>query len=281
MRLFNLHTHTTFCDGKSHPEDYVKEAVRLGFHTLGFSSHAPVPFANNFSIREDHLQEYARTVRALQEQYAAEISILLGLEIDYIPGVTKDFGIYSDTFSLDYTIGGIHLVRKPGDDNLWFIDGPWQETWDDGLQKIFHGDIREAVTAYYEQLNAMVMTQKPSIIAHFDKIKMHNRKRFFSGEESWYRELVKHSLGIIAEKGCIVEVNTRGLYKKRCDELYPGVEILEQILQLTIPVTLSSDAHKPEELAGYMPEAMTTLREIGFTHLMYFGEGKWRKQEMA
>jgi histidinol-phosphatase (PHP family) len=281
LKLFNLHTHSIFCDGKSYPEAYAKEALRLGFHTLGFSSHAPVPFTNNFSIRDDLLQEYAGAVCALKKQYAGQINILLGLEIDYIPGITRDFGFYTHALGLEYTIGGIHLVRKPGDDNLWFIDGPWQETWDEGLEKIFHGDIKEAVSTYYEQLNGMVMTQKPSIVAHLDKIKMHNRKRYFSGDESWYRDLVEKSLRLIAEKGCIIEVNTRGLYKKRCDELYPGTDILKQIKQMGIPVTLSSDAHRPEELAGYMTEAIDTLREIGFTHLSYFGEGGWRTQEMA
>ncbi len=37
-KLFNLHTHCHFCDGKAEPEAYVTEAITQGFHTLGFSS---------------------------------------------------------------------------------------------------------------------------------------------------------------------------------------------------------------------------------------------------
>ena len=36
----NLHTHTTFCDGKNTPEDVVKEAMERGFDIIGFSAHA-------------------------------------------------------------------------------------------------------------------------------------------------------------------------------------------------------------------------------------------------
>ena len=41
MAFFNYHTHTTYCDGKSTPEEIVLEAIRLGMDTIGFSGHAP------------------------------------------------------------------------------------------------------------------------------------------------------------------------------------------------------------------------------------------------
>jgi len=57
------------------------------------------------------------------------------------------------------------------------------------------------------------------------------------------------TLGMIRNAGSIVEVNTRGLYKKRSDSLFPGPAILKKILALGIPITISSDAHKPHELS--------------------------------
>ena len=46
----NYHTHCTYCDGKDPLEAFVAEAERLHFGQLGFSSHAPVPFENEFGI---------------------------------------------------------------------------------------------------------------------------------------------------------------------------------------------------------------------------------------
>jgi histidinol-phosphatase (PHP family) len=281
MNLFNLHTHSYFCDGKEEPEAYVNQAIERGFHTLGFSSHAPVPFENNFSLKEEKMDEYFSTIRALDKKYKDKINILLSMEIDYIPGITRAFAEFSKAGNLDYTIGGVHLVRNKDLEKLWFIDGSKQETYDDGLQKLFNGHIRKGVEAYYGQIREMVATQKPDIIAHLDKIKMHNKNRYFSEGEGWYKDLVWKTLKYIAsESNCIVEVNTRGLYKKRSDTFFPSPAILEQVHHLKIPVTLSSDAHQPQELNGYYDEALKLLKEIGFKELVCFDKKGRIKQRI-
>jgi histidinol-phosphatase (PHP family) len=281
MNLFNLHTHSYFCDGREAPEEYVKQAVELGFHTLGFSSHAPVPFENTFSLKEEKVQDYISTIKDLGTKYKHKINILLSMEIDFIPGITRNFAEFKSAGKLDYTIGGVHLVKNREEKDLWFIDGARQETYVDGLNKIFAGNPRKGVEAYYHQIIEMVVTQKPDIIAHLDKIKMHNKNRFFLENEKWYQDLVWKTLKIIAsDSDCIIEVNTRGLYKKRVDTFFPGSYILGQIHHLKIPITLSSDAHQPQELNGYFVEALQTLREIGFKELVYFGTSGKLKQRL-
>ncbi|NOX47227.1 MAG: histidinol-phosphatase [Chlorobi bacterium] len=275
---FNLHTHTLFCDGKAEPEAYIKKALELGFHTLGFSGHAPVPFDNSFSIKEDDFDNYISAINSLKEKHKDQINIFLALEIDFIPGITKSFSEFVKQGNLDYTIGGVHLVRNSDKQGLWFIDGPNYETYDEGLQKLFNGNIRKGVETYYGQVREMTITQSPDIIAHLDKIKMHNKDRYFSEEESWYKDLVWKSLKTISETGSIVEVNTRGLYKKRSGSTFPGPAILEQIHHLKIPITLSSDAHQPDELDGFYKETIGLLKEIGFKELMYFSLDGWKAQ---
>jgi histidinol-phosphatase (PHP family) len=276
---FNLHTHSSFCDGTGEPEEYIKAALDKGFHSLGFSSHAPVPFKNNFAIKNDEkLVEYCATIRNLQAKYRDQISIGLALEIDYIEGITRDFMEFKQTCRLDYTIGSVHLVKNGTDNGLWFIDGPKVESYDDGLKNIFGGDIRLAVTAYYNQLSLMIRTQKPDIIGHFDKIKMHNQNRYFREDEVWYRGLVMDLLKTIERAGSIIEINTRGIYKNRCDDLYPGQWILKEIRKKGLPVTLSSDAHRPDEIDGYYAETLEILRENGFKSLVYFNKRYWSEQ---
>jgi histidinol-phosphatase (PHP family) len=280
--FFNLHTHSNFCDGKGDPQEYVKAALERGFHTLGFSSHAPVPFKNNFAIKDDqHLRQYCTTIRDLQATYRDKVSVLLALEIDYVVGITRDFKDFKQNCGLDYTIGSVHLVKNGDDDRLWFIDGPRLESYDDGLKNIFGGDIRLAVTAYYNQVSRMIRTGKPDIIGHFDKIKMHNHDRYFREDEAWYHSLVMDLLETIQQSGSIIEVNTRGIYKKRCDDLYPGQWILKEIVKKGLPITLSSDAHRPEEIDGYYAEALDILRNIGFKSLVYYGEDGWKEQVLC
>ncbi|MBQ3989946.1 MAG: PHP domain-containing protein, partial [Bacteroidales bacterium] len=209
----NYHTHSLYCDGKSTLEEHVREAEKCGLLQLGFSSHSSVPFENNFAISEERIPEYIKEIEQLQQK--TNIKLLKSLECEFVPGITKDFDVWHTTYNLDYVIGGVHLVRPPHGDGLWFIDGSKQEIYDNGLRDLFDNDIKAAVTAFWEQTFEMLETQHLDIIAHFDKIKMHNRNRFFTEDESWYKVLADKAIQLIKRHDVIIEVNTRGLYKKR------------------------------------------------------------------
>lgn len=273
MKLFNLHTHTHFCDGKAEPLAYVKEALKQGFDTLGFSGHAPLPFENKIAIIPEELPSYIKEIRRLGEYYRDQINIPLALEFDFIPGLSADFQQVSRDNKLDYTIGSIHLIGDDSSEQLWFIDGGDPKPYEMGLKTNFNNNIRKAVASYFEQLNIMIETQTPDIIGHLDKIKMHNRSRFFNEDENWYQQHINETLALIKEKGNIIEVNTRGLYKKRSDALFPGLSALKKIKALNIPITISSDAHKPDELSLLIHETRSIVRELGFDRLMNFNKG--------
>lgn len=281
MKRFNHHTHSNFSDGALAPEEYVTEAIRLKYITLGFSSHAPVTFTNKYALKEERRQEYQQTIRNLQQKYADRIGIYLGLEIDYIPGVTRDFDFLRKDMGLDFAIGAIHFVKNEnGDQEKWFIDGAGSETYDKGLKELFDNDIRKGVQAYYHTVISMVTTQKPDIIAHLDKIKMHNGGRFFREDEPWYVALVDEALDVIAGSGCIVEINSRGVYKKRCPDPFPSLTILKKLKQLKVPITLSSDAHTPEELNPGMDIVIASALEAGYKEACCLINGIWQTVEI-
>ncbi len=275
MHLFNYHTHTCFCDGSDQPHIFVQEAIKKGFTAIGFSGHSPLPIENSFAIQDQYLGKFCDTIRALQSEYAKQIKIYLGLELDYIPGITRDFRFFEKICQLDFTIGSVHLIPNQSSDKIWFIDGPKREIYDKGLNELFNGDIRKAVTAYYEQINEMIITQKPDVIGHLDKIKMHNQERYFAEDEKWYIQLVDKTLKLIQEKGNIIEVNTRGIYKNRCKSLFPGPMILEQAYMLGIPLTICSDAHHPSELDAGFDIALQTIMDIGYRRLFFYDDGGW------
>jgi len=281
--LFNLHTHTRWSDGSSEPERYVEEALRQGLSVLGFTDHSPVPFENSFALKEKNLPLYCRAVKDLQKKYAGPTSagnpveILLGIEVDFIPGITVSFSELRQKYHFDYTIGSVHLVSNGNRDGLWFIDGPDISIYDNGIQGIFGGDGRKAVTAYYRQIQEMIARHNPEIIGHLDKVKMYNRERYFSENDPWYIKLVDETLELISGTGAVVEVNTRGLYKKRSDTFFPGPEILKKILKRGIPVTISSDAHKPEELSCLFDETRAILKGLGFRTQWVFTAGNWKE----
>ena len=76
MQRFNLHTHSTYSDGKCPMEETIEEAVKQGLHTLGFSDHSMVPFESNVSIQNDKVDEYVSHLKELKTQYSDKITIL-------------------------------------------------------------------------------------------------------------------------------------------------------------------------------------------------------------
>ena len=46
----NFHTHSNYCDGKGLLDEYVAQAISLGMLSLGFSSHAPLPFESSWCM---------------------------------------------------------------------------------------------------------------------------------------------------------------------------------------------------------------------------------------
>jgi len=273
----NLHSHSQFCDGKAEMEEMVKGALRKEFSILGISSHAPMPIKNNFAIKnEEQLLNYCNEVKRLKSKYEGQLAIYLSLEIDYIPEETKEFKWFTNQYGLDYTIGSVHLVKNGSNDRLWFIDGPDATIYDNGLRDIFGGDVVKAVSAYYHQINEMIATQKPDMIGHIDKIKMHNKGRYFSESENWYLKLIEETLDHVKANDCVMEINTRGIYKGRSNSLFPGQAILKKALEKNIPVSLNSDAHAPSDMDGYYPEAKQFLKETGVKEIYYFTDGSWK-----
>jgi histidinol-phosphatase (PHP family) len=276
MQNFNLHTHSVYSDGKSQPREIVEEAVRQGLTTLGFSEHSPLPFDNNFSVKEANMPKYVAEIAQLKAKFKGKIDIYCGLEADYLTGVSEPFAVTKEKYHLDYLIGGVHLVGQSANpDEIWFIDGPKWEVYDEGLQKFFDGDIHRAVRRFFEQSNEMIENEPFDIIAHFDKIKMHNRDRYFHENEPWYRKLALETLDLIREKGLIMEINTRGIYKKRYNGFYPSPWLMEEACKMHIPAIISADAHHFSEITLEFAAAEEALKKAGYRSVVNYRDGHW------
>lgn len=281
MINYNFHQHTLFSDGKETPEKYAEKAIELGMSAIGFSEHSPLPFSNPFSLKEENIELYIRQTEEVKIKYKDQLKIYRALEMDFVPGMSEDFDYWRKRCKVDYLIGSIHLVKSEGFEKLWFTDGPDYRTYDKGIQDFFGGDVKKAVKQFYNQTNAMIETQKFEILGHFDKIKMHNRNRFFTDKEKWYRNLIDETVELIKQKALIVEINTRGLYKKRSDELFPEGYALQRVKEMGIPIILSSDAHQPSELTMLFEETISKLIGLGFNEVMSFNDGNWQIKSLV
>lgn len=266
MTRYNFHTHSHYDDGSQSLEDMVKGAIDAGLSAIGFSGHSPLPFENEWSISKKDYPEYLAEGRRLKEVYKHLIDVYLGLEIDYIPGYSDNFRAFMEDGGLDYCIGSVHLVMKPGSSDakdLTSIDGP-REDFIRGIDTLYEGNARALVEAYYDQQREMVATQRPHVIGHLDKINMQNKGELFNEQARWYKDAVDYLLDTIAAQGTIVELNTRGVYTGKTDVFFPEREVVEKCFERNIPMMVNTDAHHPDQLDELFDEATDLLKDVGY-----------------
>ena len=255
MRI-DLHNHTTRCNhAEGTMDEYLIRAIELGIDIYGFSEHAPMDFDPYYRLGFEEMELYSQDVLNAKAKYKEQIQILLGYEVDYLPGHMDERVLGA---KVDYLIGSVHFIDKWSFDNPEFIGG-WQNK-----------DIDEIWQAYFEATEAMAASGKFDIVGHLDLIKVF---KFLPKQDT--RLLAKNALRAIKQSNMVLEINTAGL-RKPIGELYPSQALLEEAYTLDIPITFSSDAHAVKHIGAGYEKAYTLAKEIGYTKVATF-EGRDRQ----
>jgi histidinol-phosphatase (PHP family) len=274
----NFHTHTRHCDGKGEAREFAEAALQKGMPRLGFSGHNVVPFPASWTMPAGNLETYLRDVREVRLLYQGRLEIFLGMEVDYLPGVAPSPRSAARSLKLDYVIGSVHFIAPVDGQYVWTVDGAPEEL-ELGLRESFHGDIRALVERYFARVAEMARTEAPDIVGHFDLVKKNNRaERWFREDARWYRDAARAALAAVAASGSVLEVNTGGVVRNTSGALYPSPWILAEALDLKVPVVVTSDAHRPDQLDGQFAETVRLLRDIGFRTQRQLTAGGWVDQ---
>ncbi len=266
----NYHMHSTFSDGRAEPEEYVKAAVEKGFVSIGFTEHGPTKFKKHWELLPEKVAEYFAEIKRLKEFYCEKIEIYCGLELDFLPGI-ENYDFYGS--QIDYRIGSIHYFFDS--DNVFGIDCRYED-FKKTVFDHFGGDVKKMVGEFYSRIIRMVEKFDPEIIGHFDLIKINNsNNEFFHEGERWYQDEIMKVLQYIAGKGTMLDVNTGGITRGFLTEPYPGPWALREAAHLKIPVTLNSDAHRPEHIDGNYELVTQILKDAGYREKMILRSGKW------
>ena len=275
MALTNYHIHSIYCDGRDDLESIVIEAIHRGLKAIGFSSHCPMPVDNNYTMKYEKLAQYCQEVRILKSKYSKLIQIYLGLEIDYIENVISPASPIVLFQQLDFTIGTVHFLWGKDGNKVYQLNGN-TDAFLKTVKEGFHSNPASLIRAYFAAIRRMVESSKPTIVGHFDLIKVHNNGYVvFDADTEFYQSEVENTLHVIKANNSILEVNTRGFYKGLSNEFSPSEAILRKALDLNIPITVNTDAHRKEEIDSAMTNAYEYLREIGFTYAYALIDGVW------
>lgn len=267
-----FHAHSRFDDGKEELESYIRAAVAKKFNVFGFSAHAPVFFDSVWNMEQEDFEEYVQTTKFLKEKYKDSLEIYTGLETDYYPGCTD----WRKKKGIDYTIGAVHSIKNNFTGSYMPLDGSRQE-FEETLKDGFDGNIEALISAYYSQIREMLVNMPPNIVAHLDVIKKNNGSNsYFDEDDEFYHDEVTKTLDVISLTQAILEVNTAGIARGYIKEPYPSKWILEACLDMEIPIMINSDAHHPDNIDRYYHEAVSLLKNIGFSSQRILYGDEWR-----
>ena len=215
----NLHTHSTFDDGKNPPEEMINVALAKGFDSIGFSGHAYMYYSEKYSMSKQGTIEYRNEILRLKEKYKDKIKIYLGLEFD----------MFSDTdqSGYEYMLGSCHYL-KIGNEFIG-VDRP-KEHYDQIIKEYFDGDGMKLAKEYYRQVSEYPKYAKIDILSHFDLVTRNIEKAdYFDYNSKEYMSYVKESLETLKKDVNFFEVNTGVIVKGYKKTPYPLLSVIKEM----------------------------------------------------
>lgn len=252
------------CFTQANAERYREVATERGIAELGVSEHVyrfrqaldvwQHPLWQTFA--RDDIDEYCSFVRE-------QTDLRLGIEADFIPGGEDRMANLLQARDFDYVVGSVHFLRDGA------VDMDDYSVWGAG-----HG-AEDIWRRYFAAIAETARCGLFDIVSHPDLVKYWgDAQRTPEGDLRRYYEPAVEG---IAEGGVAVEVSTAGL-RKPAGEIYPARAFLEMCVDAGVPVALSSDAHRAEDVGGDYERALELLADVGVRELSVF-EGRVRRLE--
>ena len=179
------------------------------------------------------------------------LPVLVGIEMDWIPDRVDDTRALLAAHPFDIVLGSVHWLGDLA------VDHPDYPCWDD-----LGAD--ETWGRYLDELAAAAVSGLFDVLAHPDLPKV-----FGTRMPAHLAGRLDEVIAAIADCGVAVECSSAGL-RKPIGELYPDPDWLAAFCRAGVPVTLSSDAHRPEDVARDYPTAVAALRGAGYKTITRF-----------
>lgn len=261
----SLHTHTTFCDGASTAEEMVISAITKGLTSFGFSGHSPI-FGEDWCITD--LPAYKKEVLNLKEKYRDKLEIFLGIEADFCYPI--------NTANFDYVISSVHGVVK--DNTPCWVDLS-KDNFISVVDKYYQGNVYKFIEDYYDLVAKAA--HNGDILGHFDLISKFNKDQdLFDETSSKYQNIAYKALKQCLKTDIIFEINTGAIQRGYQNRFYPAYYFLDLIKNGGGNIIVTADAHHADGIDFWYNEAVTVLKDYGFTSQMMLTKSGFQKVKL-
>jgi histidinol-phosphatase (PHP family) len=245
--------------------EVVESALAKGFLVYGVSEHAPraesrflyrSELAKGYTIERLHAEfdGYARSVRALAEEFAGRMTLLCGFEAEVIPTATyrELMNGFRSQYGFDYMVGSVHYVDEIQ------IDG---DRADFERAVAASGGLEQFVVRYYNAVVEMVQALRPDVVGHLDLVRRNAPPEADLATPA-IRRAADRALEATRAAGAVLDLNTAG-WRKGLGAPYPAPWLVERARVMDVHFCFGDDSHGPEQTGAGVEEARGYLLEHG------------------
>lgn len=175
------------------------------------------------------LDAYADAIEGAKSQ---GLPILLGLEVDHLPGAGPAMADLLDGYPFDVLLGSVHWL----DD--WLFDAygtaAFAEQWN-------VRDVDDVFDQYVDSVIELARSGAVDVLAHLDVIKVAGHS---PGDPARYQDRLAEAL---APTDMVIEFSSAGL-RKPAAATYPSLELLDRLIDSGLELVTASDAHTPAQV---------------------------------
>ncbi len=257
MKLYDQHLHSCLSSDSSEGiEKYLAKAQQLGLTHFVTTEHMDLSCLLMGTDDIPDFDKQEKLLKKYRKQY--DMQILKGVEVGYKYSRLHDIERIVETRQFDVVIMSVHESE----------DAPCTEP---GFLKNLSTD--EAYSAYLDIYIHMLMhCDCFDIVGHIDFLLRYIGKVSIKKHE----EKLKTLFSLIIAKNKSLEFNTRFLYQQRNNNYLIALFTLYYACGGR-KLSLGSDAHTAHVFLGGFDEAISIIKEIGFTHITTFQQ----RQETA
>ena len=210
------------------------------------------------------LADYREELFSLKRQYADQIEILVGLELDY-------YSIKPDW--VEYTIGSVHQLKVGGVEIP--VDLEYEALYS-LVGQVYGGDFMAYAKDFYALSSDVANHTQCDIVGHFDLLTKFNEKYHYLDETNpRYQAMALEALDAVMENDVLFEMNTGAISRGWKTVPYLAPFLLKRIAQKQGRVILNSDAHSVKHLLFNFEEVVAYARACGIRELWTYQNGQF------
>lgn len=245
--------------------EVVDSALARGFSVYGVSEHAPrdeerflYPSELGKGYTIERLQEefdaYAKAARALADEYADRMTLLVGFEAEVVPAASyrELMTGHRERHGFDYMVGSVHYVDEIQ------IDGE-RVDYDTAVEAA--GGLEAFAVRYYDLVTEMIEALQPDVVGHLDLIRK-NAPADADLATPAIRKAADRALEAAREAGAVLDLNTAG-WRKGLGTPYPAPWLVQRAREMDVAFCFGDDSHGPHQTGEGVEQAREYLLENG------------------